>query len=205
MVRHMVSQLHLLNQSAAESDPDWTGPASDMDWSAATGEVADLEQIYRQYLDPVYRFLYGRVGNRQDAEDLTSETFLKASRHIDVNRPPASIASWLFTVARTVLADHWRQYYRYGALMPVDVLSDNLMSEAKPPAAQQSQTECWLAASLAALPLRYRQVLELRFLQGYSILETAHELGLTPGNVKVIQHRALARLSQSGEPLVCRR
>jgi RNA polymerase sigma-70 factor (ECF subfamily) len=59
-----------------------------------------------------------------------------------------------------------------------------------------------VADVLNRLPARYRRVLELRFLQGYSIEETAQELGITPGNVKVIQYRALAKAVQVGKELL---
>ncbi|HEX8919538.1 MAG TPA: sigma-70 family RNA polymerase sigma factor, partial [Chloroflexota bacterium] len=65
--------------------------------------------------------------------------------------------------------------------------------------APSSAAERLVSDLLAALPERYRQVLELRFLKGYSVQETATELDITPQNVKVIQHRALARAVQVGE------
>lgn len=148
-----------------------------------------------EYVDPVYHFFYRRVGNRQDAEDLTSEVFLKASRQLDPHRPAGSIGSWLFTVARTVLADYWRRYYRAPSALALD---ENQWPD---PMGQSSGTSenvtgRLVADVLKALPERYRQVLELRFLRGYSIQETAAELGLTAENVKVIQHRALAKAAQ---------
>ena len=151
----------------------------------------DLEQVYAEYLDPIYRFLYARLGNREDAEDLTSQVFLKAFRQLDVGRAERSIASWLYTVARNVLADHWRDQYRYG---PIAELNENLADRTDTPRlADDDEKVRQVNEILALLPARYRGVLELRFLRGYSIDETAHALGITPGNVKVIQHRALAR------------
>lgn len=164
----------------------------------ALSSPQDLEQVFSRYLDPVYRFLYSRVGNREDAEDLASEVFLKATRQLDSARAEASVAQWLFTVARTVLADHWRRYYRAGAPLPLDDERAGELTEE--PAATPTENNARLVAQLlAALPERYRMVLELRFLRGYSVRETAQELGLTPENVKVIQHRALAKASQMGE------
>ncbi len=196
MVRHMHPLHNVPDQTSRDSDPASAGLGSDADFSVTTGEAAEMEQIYVQYLDPIYRFLYSRVGNREDAEDLTSETFLKASRQLDVGRSQASIASWLFTVARTVLADHWRKYYRYGALLPFHDVREDPVREAVPDATHQGETERWVTANLATLPWRHRRVLELRFLHGFSVVETAQELGVTPGNAKVLQHRALARLAQ---------
>jgi RNA polymerase sigma factor (sigma-70 family) len=159
----------------------------------------DLEQVFSRYVDPVYRFLYSRLGNREDAEDLTSEVFLKATRQLDSRRAEASIAQWLFTVARTVLADHWRRYYRGGASIPLDDTRVEAVSHEENSATPTEQSERVVEEVLSALPDRYRVVLELRFLRGYSVQETAQELGITPENVKVIQHRALAKAVQMRE------
>jgi len=168
--------------------------------AAATQRTAlnappDLEEVFSRFVDPVYRFLYSHVGNREDAEDLTSEVFLKAARQLDSERPEASIAKWLFTVARTVLADHWRRYYRGGGHVPLD---DTYLGTARQdPAPRMSAARASLLDELLdSLPERYRMVLELRFLRGYSIQETARELDTTPENAKVIQHRALAKAAQ---------
>jgi len=151
----------------------------------------DIEHIFTQYVDRMYGFFYSRVGNRQDAEDLTSDVFLKASRQLDPTRSEASIGSWLFTVARTVLADHWRRYYRTEVSFPLD---EARVSQIPVDGGGATvETARLVAEVLAALPERYSRVLALRFLRGYSIQETAEELGVTPENVKVIQHRALAK------------
>lgn len=162
----------------------------------ALGPAPDLDQVFARYVEPVHRFLYSRLGNREDAEDLTSEVFLRAARTLDRERPEASIASWLFTVARTVLADHWRRYYRTGSLVSIDdvQVADAPVRLDEPGTSERSAR--LVEETLARLPDRYRQVLELRFLQGYSIAETAAELDLSSENVKVIQHRALAKAVQ---------
>lgn len=160
----------------------------------------NLEDVFDRFLDPVYRFLYSRVGNREDAEDLTSEVFLKAARQLDSERPQASVAQWLFTVARTVLADHWRRYYRSGAMVPLDDVQSSLPESGEQQVRPSERSAQLVVEVLGLLPERYRRVLELRFLHGYSVLETAQEMGITPENVKVIQHRALAKAVQVGEP-----
>jgi RNA polymerase sigma-70 factor (ECF subfamily) len=160
----------------------------------------NLEHIFTRYLDPVYRFLYRRVGNREDAEDLTSHVFLKASQQLDTTRTESSVATWLFTVARTVLADHWRRYYRDPQWFG---LNDEITAEqpfGEPDNRESRAAEQLLEAVLQALPARYRRVLELRFLEGYAVEEAAREMGVTPGNFKVLQHRALARAAAIGLP-----
>lgn len=151
----------------------------------------DLERVYSEYLDPVYRFLFARVGNREDAEDLTSQVFFKAFRQLDMARNERSIVNWLFTVARTVLADHWRQEYRHGLFAE---LNENLLGQSdRLDSSEDTERVQRVNEVLANLPARSRAVLELRFLRGYSYEETARALGLTAGNVKVTQQRALTR------------
>lgn len=168
--------------------------------SRAPNQDHDLEQVFTMFLDPVHRFIYSRVGNREDAEDLTSLVFLKASTQLDSGRTEASVASWLFTVARTVLADHWRRYYRAPASVE---LNDDIAShrpEVEPRSASPERSEQVVQTVLQALPARYQLVLKLRFLEGYSIDEAADEMNVTPGNLKVLQHRALARAAAIGFP-----
>lgn len=153
-------------------------------------EPPDLEQVFARYMDSVYHFLYSRLGNREDAEDLTSEVFLKAAKGLDGARAEASVAQWLFTVARTVLADHWRRYYRTGAMVELDESRATDAGSSVSPELSD-ETAALVEDVLASLSPKYRTVLELRFLRSYTIEETARSMGLTVGNVKVIQHRAL--------------
>jgi RNA polymerase sigma factor (sigma-70 family) len=162
-------------------------------WSTTVVKPSDLEQVFAQFVDPVHRFLYSRVGNREDAEDLTSEVFVKAARLLDGKRSEASIATWLFTVARTVLADHWRKYYRNGDTVELD---ERRLASLPPETARTGPSEAnaeLLEQTMRGLSDRYRRVLELRFLLGYTIQETATEMGISSDNVKVVQHRALAQ------------
>ena len=65
----------------------------------------DFQTFYQENLGPVYHYAYGKVGNRQEAEDLTSQIFLKVVRSLDLKRDPRSLRTWLFRVARTTIAD----------------------------------------------------------------------------------------------------
>ncbi|MGI8827320.1 MAG: RNA polymerase sigma factor [Chloroflexota bacterium] len=111
-----------------------------------------------------------------------------------------SVANWLFTVARTTLADHWRRYYRGAAPQPLD---DELMAAwLYDGSGAESSPDCeqLVGAVLEALPAQYRRLLELRFLRGRSVHEAALEMGVTAGNLKVLQHRALAKAAEIGLP-----
>jgi RNA polymerase sigma-70 factor (ECF subfamily) len=159
---------------------------------------SDFDQIFARYADPVYRFLYSRVGNREDAEDLTSEVFLRTSRQLNTHGPEAGMAQRLFMVARTVLADHWRSYYHTGVVPPLDdqpIKGVGPHDSDSPSAAVTQQVR----DVLDAVPIFYRRVLELRFSRGYSIEEMAVEMRVTPETVKVMQHRALAEAVQASK------
>lgn len=74
--------------------------------TSGTQDEATLIAVYQEHVTPVFRFLYSRVGNREDAEDLASQVFVKAVRHLDLARDAMTIRSWLFQLARTTLADY---------------------------------------------------------------------------------------------------
>jgi RNA polymerase sigma-70 factor, ECF subfamily len=161
-------------------------------------DAPTLETLYERHVRSIYRFVYSKVGNREEAEDLTSQVFLKAARGIDSSRDALSAQGWLFRVARTTIADHWRSVYQFRA----NSLDDLLDAGLEVPADEQAPRDTSVADRrvervLARLPARYRDVLTHRFLLNYSIKETAAALGISEANVKVIQFRALKKASES--------
>src|SRR2546421_7304912 len=166
---------------------------------ASPGQVVPLRQLdttkdqdhltwaYQTHVTAIYQYIYNRVGNRPDAEDLTAQVFMKAINGMrnDVSVP--ELRSWFYRVAQTTLADHWREYYAEDT----GELDDDVT---RPPAPRENPEAVLRVDSLlATLPESYRRVLELRFLRGYSVRETAQELSLSETNVKVLQFRALNR------------
>jgi RNA polymerase sigma factor (sigma-70 family) len=160
---------------------------------------ASWDEIYVDNAVRVYRLLYAKVGNRADAEDLTTEVFLSAYGPLRMNASRGEVRAYLAATARTALARHWQR--RLGVEvthLEADVAAPELDNE--PPS---SVAPARARALLASLPERHRRVLELRFLEGRTIRETAHEMGITIGNAKVLQHRALrmaARAEQGVAP-----
>ncbi len=162
-----------------------------------------FEAIYEAHVTAIHRFVYARVGNRPDAEDLTAQVFLRAVEQLDVDRPGPQIAAWLYRVAQNAVADYWRAFYRLpqigveqvaGAWEPVSPVAD-ATAEADADSATAAVT-----LLLKRLPEQYARVLELRFLQRLSVAETAARLGTTHGNAKVLQYRALRRAALLGDP-----
>lgn len=152
---------------------------------------ADWESIYRDNATWVYRTMFARVGNRADAEDLTAEVFLAALRPLRVSASMAEVRAYLRATARTVLAAHWR------ATLGREITSiDEDITAAPDSEVAISTAPQRVATVLTALPGQYRKILELRFLQGRSIKDSATELGVSVSNAKVLQHRALRLAAQ---------
>ncbi|HEX8598350.1 MAG TPA: RNA polymerase sigma factor [Chloroflexia bacterium] len=168
-----------------------------------------LQQVYDAHVEQIYKFVYFKIGNREDAEDITSQVFMKAANSLDVTQEEQTRLAWLYQVARTTITDHWRFYYKNPAA------SLEQMEEAAPlhlaanplrPGAtddeEVSPATTHVAEILAKLSPNYRRVLELRFLQGCSLKETAQAMGVTEGNAKVLQHRALHKAVTLGASLM---
>jgi RNA polymerase sigma-70 factor (ECF subfamily) len=154
----------------------------------------EFQTLYENRCRLIYRYVYSKVRNREEAEDLTSEIFLKAARNIDEGRSRESMQQWLFSIARTTVADYWRGYYRHPKssleeLVEVgwDIPDEESSFEANSAVADRVQH------ILQSLPEQQREVLRCRFLLRLSIKATALKLGMSIANVKVLQYRALRR------------
>lgn len=153
----------------------------------------DWESVYRNHVASIYRLLYHKVGNQPDAEDLTSQVFLEALPRLRASASGGEIHMYLVTTARTVLAGHWRR--RLG--IQVTTIDENLVvAEAQGPPSDPLPR---IRRILAKLPQNYRRVLELRFLERCSVGETATRMGISAGNARVVQYRALQRAAELGQ------
>jgi len=149
----------------------------------------------------IHRFVYARVGNRPDAEDLTAQVFMRALEQLELDRSPAEISAWLYRVAQNAVADYWRAFYRLPQtdLEGVAAAWAPMAPDERPlPVADSERAASAVAALLKRLPEQYARVLELRFLERLSVAETAKRLGVSHGNAKVLQHRALRRAALLG-------
>src|SRR6195256_6875895 len=148
--------------------------------------AASATDIALGELELVYSFIYARVGNRADAEDLTQQVARKAIPRLREGSAASAIRGYLFATARSVLGGFWST--RLG-LSEAELHEDLAMAVAQaPPSEARADT---VQAILAQLSDNYRRVLELRFLHGYSLKEVAADMNSTVGAVKVMQLRAL--------------
>ena len=148
---------------------------------------ADWEAIYRDNVERVYRLMFAKVGNRPDAEDLTTEVFLAALRPLRVSANIGEVRAYLLATARTVLAAHWRRTFG----QQITVLDTDRIEDVLAQAPTNDEATVRAHGLLAALPERYRRILQLWFLEACSIKEAAAEMGVSVANAKVLQYRAL--------------
>ncbi len=165
--------------------------------------VVEFQSLYQEHLGSVYRFVYKNLKNREEAEDLTSQIFVKALRFLDTGRSPHSARNWLFQIAHTTVADYWRVYYR----SPTSSLETRMEAGWEGPSEEVMLGENGQAAEqvyvlLQQLPERYREVLNCRFLLNLSIRETAEVMGVSEANVKTLQFRALRRAADLGNSFI---
>jgi RNA polymerase sigma-70 factor (ECF subfamily) len=155
-----------------------------------------FEAIYDEHVTAIHRFVYARVGNRPDAEDLTGQVFMRAVEQLDVDRPAPQITAWLYRVAQNAVADYWRAFYRLPQIGVEQVAG--AWEPVMPPTDPHADADADRAATavrrlLKRLPEQYARVLELRFLHRLTVAETAGRMGITLGNAKVLQYRALRK------------
>jgi len=157
----------------------------------------DWEAVYTDNVTRVYRMIYSRVGNRPDAEDLTSEVFRTAFGPLRLSSSKGEVRSYLLTTAQTALASHWRRTLGL-SVTSIDPIAD--FDDFVEPALVSEHSDAPRRAGkiLAALPDRYRRILELRFLEACSIKEAAQAMGVSVSNAKVLQHRALRMAAKLG-------
>ncbi|GCE22306.1 RNA polymerase sigma factor [Dictyobacter kobayashii] len=156
-----------------------------------------FQTFYQENLGIIYRYVYSKVGNREEAEDLCAQIFMKAAQSIDAERGPQSMQKWLFQVARTTIADYWRHYYRIVTSSLEELLDRGWEGPAEPDTIEINVSPSEkVQALLHLLPEHYREVLMCRFIFNLSVKETALKLNLTEANVKVLQFRALKRAAE---------
>jgi len=157
---------------------------------------ADWREVYDDNVVRIHRLMYARVGNRPDAEDLTAEVFLAALGPLRLSVSRGEVRAYLLRTAQTVLASFWRR--RLGVEVTAIDVETGSLPDGPAAATDDPSAASTLRAQriLGALPDRYRQVLELRFVEGRSVRDAAEAMGVTVANAKVLQHRAL-RLAAS--------
>lgn len=169
--------------------------------AAQEGNALAFGELYDRYVDTVYRYVLFRVGDRALAEDLTSETFVRALRRISsVSYQGRDIGAWFVTIARNLVLDHvkssrYRHEVTTAEVMDVPGRTAGVASDPENEVIATA-TKAELMRCVAKLNPDQQECIMLRFLQGLSVAETAVHMGRNEGAIKALQHRAVRRLAQ---------
>ncbi|MED3623324.1 RNA polymerase sigma factor [Neobacillus thermocopriae] len=158
------------------------------------GKKESIEEICYGTWKSIYQYIYYKVQNREEAEDITQETYVKAISYLQngsVN--PDKYIGFLKTVALNVMRDLWRKKKRRGPVVDIDtyIPKENAVEDHS----EDSTERLMIEHALTQLNEEQRTVIELRILKGFSVAETAGLMNKKEGTIRVIQHRALKNLA----------
>ena len=167
---------------------------------AQQGKRDALEELYLLHFDRIYSYLHMSVGNRQDAEDLTTQVFVKMLESVGTFRwRSAPFSAWLFRIAHNLAMDHFRANRRW---QPEEEVPEPVGSEERSAEEQafQSIGRQSMLELIEKLSAEQQQVLTLKFVFNFPNVEVATILGKSEGAIKSLQHRALVSLQKQSAP-----
>lgn len=198
-----IQKSHATNQTRDPAPPNPENTPGEV-WKlvalAQEGDKDAFGQIYERYKNQVHRFIHFRVGNRQLAEDLTGDVFARALKRIGgltwQGRDPGA---WLTTIARNLVADHFKSGRHRFEVATGDVLDREETSRLEGPRNPEDVvlgyiTNNTLLTAVRQLNQEQQRCIILRFIQGCSVAETAQLMGKNEGAIKALQYRAVRSL-----------
>ena len=165
---------------------------------AKDGDAEAYGQLYDHYVSGVFRFIYYRVSSQQLAEDLTSETFVRALRAIQrFNWQGKDFGAWLTTIARNLVADHFKS-----SRARLEIVTETIPEGRATVASPEQEVLALISNEMLfeavnSLPNEQRDCVLMRFIQGLSIAQTAAALGRSEGAIKQLQLRAVRSLAKT--------
>ncbi|HEU4942958.1 MAG TPA: sigma-70 family RNA polymerase sigma factor [Gaiellaceae bacterium] len=187
---------HVLTGSSGGRAANGNGRIRGLVERAQRGDRAALEELYLIHFDRIYSYLHMSVGSRHDAEDLTTQTFLRMLESIGRFRwQSVPFSAWLFRIAHNLAMDHFRARRRWQPEeeVPEPVGAEETSAEDQ---ALASLGDATLLELITRLSPEQQHVLTLKFVFRFSNGEVASILGKTEGAVKSLQHRALSSLQK---------
>jgi RNA polymerase sigma-70 factor (TIGR02952 family) len=163
---------------------------------AQEGDAEAFGLLYDHYVTMVHRYAYHRVGDRATAEDVTSETFVRALRRIDsLSFQGRDVGAWLVTIARNIIRDHVKSSRYRLEVATADMRDADFAADGPEDAVVTHLTNQELLSYVRQLGSEQQECIVLRFIHGLSVSETAQIMGKKDGAIKALQHRAVRRLA----------
>ncbi len=162
---------------------------------AAVGDTEAFGRLYDIYADRIYRHVYYKTGNVEDARDLTHDVFIEAWRALPrYKRTKTPFLGWLFTICRHTVIDYYRTKKDHGYLNNEIVMEDHEKTPGQ--LAEEQFTQQEVRRAILRLPEDQQQVILMSFIEGFEYSEIAAALNKSEGNIRVILHRALKRIRE---------
>lgn len=163
---------------------------------ALDGDSVAFETLFKRYREEIYALCKSRTGgNRDDANDLVQDTFVKVYVNLDKYNPKYTFGQWIYTIARNTFIDYVRRRRDDLSIDAISAPSVAPTSDEEPDSRIiNEQHSVQIERCMANLPEKYRQMAEMRFAREMSYEEIASQLGLPIGTVKTQIHRARERL-----------
>ncbi len=160
------------------------------------GDQSAFAELYDEFAQRLYAFIRIKVESDAEAEDILQEVFLKAwAGSKNLNLQNLNFSAWLYKVAGNTINDYYRRKYRQPSQVPLEEARQFASKEIGPEEKTSHGLErTSVQRALAKLPQHYKEVIELRFFQDFTVTETANIMGKNSVTIRVWQFRALTRL-----------
>ncbi len=162
---------------------------------ARAGSLSAFDELLNRYGDRIYSFLAGKTGNAEDAKDLAQTVFIKAYRNLKKYDDKYMFTTWIFCIARREFASFYRSRKPMASEIDENEIIDVADPSVKMAAAERSE-DIWKMAR-AILPEKQFTALWMHYREDLSVKETAKIMGCQSGNIKVLLHRARAKLLET--------
>lgn len=162
-----------------------------------TGDQAAFSALYEEFAQRLYAFIRIKVSATEQAEDILQEVFLKAWKGCKaLELKDLNFSAWLYKVASNTINDYYRKNYREPQTVSIDEAQEVAGQDDPANNAARGFEKLFVRETVDRLPAHYKEVVELRFFQDFSVAETARIMGKNSVTVRVWQHRAMKQLEQ---------
>ena len=167
------------------------------------GDQFAIEELHERYVNRIFNYIFMQTSNYHDSEELLQDVFFKVASQLHTFAGKSSFETWIYKITRNTIIDHYRRNKKNKNSIAMNHNYLDSMAGSEESAENvvlRGLHKDEVMLTLKKLPENYRLVLYLRFIEGFSIKETAHIMGKTTLSVKALQHRARKALFEQIQP-----
>ncbi|TSB47926.1 RNA polymerase sigma factor [Alkalicoccobacillus porphyridii] len=149
------------------------------------GDEIAMERLHRRYAQQIYHYIYTETKSYEDAEEILQEVFYKVATKLHQFKRRSSFKTWMYVITKNTIVDYYRKHTNQLNTVPLqeELLEHNSSFE-------DLESVSDLQQAIEQLPLKYRRVLHLRYVEEFSLMDTARIIGVSVMSVKSTQKRA---------------